>query len=599
MHLLESLPRFLFLTGKGGVGKTSVACAAALHLGESGRRVLLVSTDPAPNVAQVFGQPIGNHITPIAGVRGLDALEIDPQEAAEEYRQRALAPVRDLLSAKDFAAATEQLSGSCTTEIASFNEFTALLTAGGPARVYDHVVFDTAPTGHTVRLLRLPGEWTRFLTDGLGDASCLGPMAGLEKTRDTYAAALSALSDPARTRLTLVARPQVTSLQEASRTIDELSEAGVEATNLVINGAMLRHAHADPLAEAIRDQEEAATAHMPENLRGLVTDVLPLRAGDMVGVSALKDLLSASPDPCTESQEDLTMATTTVPAHRDLRGLIEELTQKDHGLVMVMGKGGVGKTTLAAALAVGLADHGKDVLLTTTDPAAHLAWTVSDVPFDVSAIDPDVASRSYRDHVMATKGATLDEEGRANLAEDLRSPCTEEVAVFEAFSAAVEQADRRFVVMDTAPTGHTVLLMDATGSYHRELVRNSPEKAGVTPLTRLRDPDLTHIVIATLPETTPVLEAIDLHHDLERAGLHPWAWIVNRSLTMVETSDPLLSRRSIAENTPIEAASCQGGRVVVVPYLARPPKGIAALRAMVGGRGTLDGTALGALASPV
>ncbi len=582
-RLLHDVPRFLLLTGKGGVGKTSVACAAAVELAGMGRRILLVSTDPASNIAQVFSQAIGNRITPIAAVVGLDALEIDPEEAAEEYRRRALAPVRDILSARDLAAAAEQLSGSCTTEIASFNEFTSLLADEAATRAYDHVVFDTAPTGHTVRLLKLPGEWTGFLEDGLGDASCLGPMSGLEKARATYASALAALADPARTRLALVTRPQTTSFAEASRTADELAEAGILATHLVINGVLPEGAEADPLACSMRCSEQAAIAAMPENLTGLATDTLTLRGADIVGLSALRSLLSDAPD---EAPHDTARP---VGAHLEGRGLsrlIGELAVGDHGLVMVVGKGGVGKTTLASAIAVGLSDLGKDVLLTTTDSAAHLAWTLGPhgAPFEVSSIDPEAATREYRDHVMATKGASLDDEGRANLAEDLRSPCTEEVAVYHAFSQAVAQADHRFVVMDTAPTGHTLLLMDATGSYHREVTRNNPDLADTTPLARLQDRELTRIVVAALPETTPVLEASDLQADLERAGIRPWAWVVNRSVDATDTTSPLLRRRALAEAGPVAAARAQCDRLAVVPFLAETPTGIDALRDMTGAR---------------
>ncbi|CEG88301.1 arsenical pump-driving ATPase [Propionibacterium freudenreichii] len=579
-HLLEEMPRFLFLTGKGGVGKTSVACASAVALASAGRKVLLVSTDPASNVAQVFGQEIGNHITAISALPGLDALEIDPQAAAEEYRARALAPVRDFLSAKDLASATEQLSGSCTTEIAAFNEFTDLLTAHGPGAGYDHVVFDTAPTGHTVRLLKLPGEWSQFLSDGLGDPSCLGPMSGLEKTRDSYAEALGALADPGRTRLALVARAQESSLHEASRTFDELLEAGIAATHLVING-LLPGAHSDDaLARSISHQESEAIGSAPARLRALVTDTLELRHGDMVGVDALRTLLSSTAQ-TEDSDVDVNQPRKPSVAGPQLSELIAELSQRDHGLVMVMGKGGVGKTTLASALAMGLADRRKDVLLTTTDPAAHLDWTIAgQAPFDVTSIDPEVATRQYRDHVMATKGASLDEQGRANLAEDLRSPCTEEVAVFQSFAQAVEQSDHRFVVMDTAPTGHTLLLMDATGSYHREVARNSPELASTTPLTRLRDPGHTAVIIATLPETTPVLEASGLQDDLERAGIRPWAWVINRSLSATDTEDPFLQRRIEAETAPIAAARSNCPRTAQVAYLASPPVGLGALRAV-------------------
>ncbi|HMQ38952.1 MAG TPA: arsenical pump-driving ATPase, partial [Micropruina sp.] len=467
MRFLDELPRYVFFTGKGGVGKTSVACATAVDLADRGRRVLLVSTDPASNVGQVFGQPVGDRITPITVVPGLDALEIDPEEAAAQYRDRTLAPVRNFLSAADLAAVTEQLSGACTTEIASFNQFTDLLAGTDVTDGYDHVVFDTAPTGHTIRLLQLPGEWTRFIDDGKGDTSCLGPMSGLEKSRSTYGRALATLADPASTRLVLVARAQHSALTEAARTVDELAEAGVQATHLVVNGVMPSGADSDPLADTIREREQRALADLPPQLAGLAGDHIALRGVDMVGVPALRSLLSVDAA-VVDVDQTWTAAAATLPG---MDALVAELASADRGLVMCMGKGGVGKTTIASAVALQLVALGKDVHLTTTDPAAHLDTSLASDRLRVSSIDPEQATADYRARVMATKGATLDDDGRAALAEDLRSPCTEEVAVFQAFSHAVAEARHRFVVMDTAPTGHTLLLMDATGSYHNEIVR--------------------------------------------------------------------------------------------------------------------------------
>ena len=463
MKFLEGLPRFVFFTGKGGVGKTSVACATAVALAGRGRRVLLVSTDPASNVGHVFGQRIGNRVTAVASVAGLDALEIDPEEAAAQYRDRTLAPIRDLVSPADLTSVTEQLSGACTTEIASFNEFTDLLVDGDLTRAYDHIIFDTAPTGHTVRLLQLPGEWTRFIDDGLGDTSCLGPMSGLEKSRATYGEALEALADPGRTRLVLVARAQDGALAEASRTARELAEVGIRAGHLVVNAVLPAGADGDPLADAIREREQAALAGMPADLAAMATDVLPLRGWDVVGVAALRALLdqdAADPAPATAGV-GVAGPTTPLPG---LEALVDSLAGRGHGLVMFMGKGGVGKTTIATAVARGLAARGREVHLTTTDPADRVDRSLAGAGLSVSSINPEQATAAYRARVMAGKGATLDEDGRAQLAEDLRSPCTEEVAVFQAFSQAVAEARRRIVVMDTAPTGHTLLLMDATGS---------------------------------------------------------------------------------------------------------------------------------------
>ena len=574
MRFLTAPTRFLFFTGKGGVGKTSIACATAVRLAEAGDRVLLVSTDPASNVGQVFSQTIGNMITPVTSVDGLDALEIDPEQAAAEYRERIVGPVRGLLPEKEIASITEQLSGSCTTEIASFNEFTGLLADPSLIAGYDQVIFDTAPTGHTIRLLKLPGDWTGFLDAGKGDASCLGPLSGLEKQRAVYAGAVAALADPTVTSLVLVARAQASSLAEIARTADELTDTGIRPSNVVINGVMPRTAGAvDDLAQAIRDRESAAIAGMPVSLADLPRDLIDLKPENMVGVAALRSLFddaSAVPeDTSTRTPEDMAAS---------LDALIDELATDGHGLIMCMGKGGVGKTTIAAAIAIRLAQKGHEVHLTTTDPAGHLAdaigGEVSMPSLTVSRIDPQQAVQEYRDHVMNTKGKNLDDAGRAVLAEDLMSPCTEEVAVFRQFSHLVNEARRRFVVMDTAPTGHTLLLMDAAGSYHREIARNMPSgTAYATPMMRLQDPDYTKILLVTLPETTPVLEASGLEDDLKRAGIEPWAWVVNQSLAAASTTSPLLRHRAAQERGPVDSVRSRARRLAIVPLLQQEPIG--------------------------
>ena len=563
-----TVPRFVFFTGKGGVGKTSLACATAVALTDQGKRVLLVSTDPASNVGQVFDTAIGNEITPIDGVKGLDALEIDPQAAAEQYRQRIVGPVRGLLPEAEIASMIEQLSGSCTTEIAAFDEFTNLLADPDATSDYDHVIFDTAPTGHTLRMLSLPGSWTKFLDDGLGDASCLGPLAGLEKHHETYTAAVAALTDAEHTALVLVARAQPGALNEAARTVQELADIGINATHLIIN-AVMPATENEPLAVAIRTREQKAIADTPAALRALQTIQIPLNPANMVGVPALRSLLATAGGKPVSTAAQPVDVTTEWPA---LSALIDELSQLDHGLVMCMGKGGVGKTTLAVAVALALAGRGKDVHLTTTDPAGHFDEAIADGGLTVSRIDPEQAVREYRQRVMATKGATLDEPGRAVLAEDLMSPCTEEIAVFERFADAVAQSDHRIVVMDTAPTGHTVLLMDATGSYHREVTRHLADgQHTVTPLVRLQDPDNTRIIIVTLPETTPVLEAEQLAADLARASIHPWAWVVNQSLAAAKPATGLLATRAAAEPPLIQRVQHQTLRLAVVPTLAQEP----------------------------
>jgi arsenite-transporting ATPase len=582
MKFLEHPPRFLFFTGKGGVGKTSLACATAIRLAESGRRILLVSTDPASNVGQVFGVAIGNRITPLDAVPGLSALEIDPEAAAQGYRDRIVGPVRGVLPEDVVKGIEEQLSGACTTEIAAFDEFTVLLTDSALVADYDHIVFDTAPTGHTIRLLQLPGAWSGFLDAGKGDASCLGPLAGLEKQRAQYKAAVDALADSGRTRLILVARAQQATLREVARTHEELAAIGLTQPHLVINGILpLGEAENDPLAAAIVRREQAALAEIPDALRTLPRDQVALKPFNIVGVDALRRLLipesSLSP-PAHEAS--------WTPDAPDLNSLVERIAADEHGLVMLMGKGGVGKTTLAAAIAVALARRGLPVHLTTSDPAAHLAETLPDAPGNlaVSRIDPHVETERYRAHVLETKGKSLDTQGRALLEEDLRSPCTEEIAVFQAFSRIIREAGQKFVVMDTAPTGHTLLLLDATGAYHREVTRQmrATNLHYTTPMMRLQDSKQTKILIVTLAETTPVLEAANLQADLKRAGIEPWAWIVNQSLAAAHSRSPLLRQRALNERARIEDVAVQhAARYAVVALQKEEPVGIDRLRALV------------------
>ncbi len=578
MHFLNAPPRFLFFTGKGGVGKTSIACATAVALADQGRRVLLVSTDPASNVGQVFGVPLGNRATPIAAVPRLSAIEIDPQAAAQGYRDRIVGPVRGRLPDEVVRGIEEQLSGACTTEIAAFDEFTGLLMDTALTGQFDHVVFDTAPTGHTIRLLQLPGAWSAFLDAGKGDASCLGPLAGLDKQRTQYHGALDALSDPTRTRLILVARPQRASFLEVARTYDELRAIGFKQQQLVINGVLPpAEAQADPLAFALHRRETEAIDTMPAPLRELVCDRLPLKGFDVVGVDALRRLFGAD----IVAPPVRNTAPVQLPA---LASLVNEVAADGHGLVMVMGKGGVGKTTVAAAIAVALAERGLPVHLTTSDPAAHLqgalAGTVPNLA--VSRIDPHAETERYRAHVLATKGAGLDAQGRALLEEDLRSPCTEEIAVFQAFSRIIREAARTFVVMDTAPTGHTLLLLDATGAYHREVSRQMGRSGMhfVTPMMQLQDPAQTKVLIVTLAETTPVLEAAGLQDDLRRAGIEPWAWVVNQSLAAATPSSPLLRARAAAEEGQLARVSTLARRLAVVPLCAEEPVGPERLRAL-------------------
>lgn len=584
MQFLDQPPRFLFFTGKGGVGKTSIACATAIKLAENGKHVLLVSTDPASNVGQVFGISIGNHITAVPAVPNLAALEIDPQAAAQVYRDRIVGPVRGILPDDVVRGIEEQLSGACTTEIAAFDEFTALLIDSPVTDDYDHIIFDTAPTGHTIRLLQLPGAWSGFLEEGKGNASCLGPLSGLEKQREQYKAAVDALADGKRTRLILVARAQQSTLREVARTHEELAGIGLKQQYLVINGILPKiEAETDRLAAAIYQREQSSLNAIPEVLKQLPRDLVALKAFDLVGLDALRQLLIDSPYQVHEVSDLLVEV-----SKQSLSQLVDGIAKEGHGLVMTMGKGGVGKTTIAAAVAVELASRGLPVHLTTSDPAAHLSDTLSGSldNLTVSRIDPHEETERYRQNVLDSKGAQLDAHGRALLEEDLRSPCTEEIAVFQAFSRIIREAGKKFVVMDTAPTGHTLLLLDATGAYHREVARQM-DKAHLhytTPMMQLQDPKQTKILIVTLAEKTPVLEAANLQEDLRRAGIEPWAWVINNSIAATKTTSALLHQRALNELVEINAVAKQlAKRYALVPMLQDEPVGVERLHQLASG----------------
>lgn len=566
---LNNLPRFLFFTGKGGVGKTSLSCATAVMLADNGKNTLLVSTDPASNLGQVLKTEINSHTTPVNGINRLWAINIDPRQSAEKYRERVVGPYRGVLPNAAVAEIEEQLSGACTVEIAAFDEFSRLMTDTSLLSKFDHIIFDTAPTGHTLRLLNLPAAWKGYLESSSGNTSCLGPMSGLDGNKQQFEATLKALMDERTTRLALVARPDKHSIAEAHRTGKELTVLGVTNQQWVINGVLEQDDNQDEVSLAMRRREKNALENIPADLRKLPQIKIGLSPIPPIGIPALrvifqKQILSSEPisDNCNE----------TIAANAwTLPELINDLNLSS-GIIMIMGKGGVGKTTLASILAAEMANKGARVHLTTSDPAAHLDFSLADTHpnLRVSRINPQTEIELYRKEVMQQAGAQLDDEGRRLLEEDLRSPCTEEIAVFRAFAKIVEEARDSLVVLDTAPTGHTLLLLDATEAYHREVSRNRssiPDEVKNL-LPRLRDTSYTKVLLTTLPEATPVQEAVDLQKDLKRAGIFPYAWIINQSLTPLTVSNPVLRARQKNEGVYIRKVQDIASRIVIVPWQA-------------------------------
>lgn len=563
--------RYLFFTGKGGVGKTTTASAVAVALADAGKRTLIISTDPASNLDDVFGLTARSEPTPVPGVAGLFVSNLDPEAAAAAFKERAVGPYRGVLPEAAITSMEEQLSGACTVEVAAFNEFTAVLATPEDTAEYDHVIFDTAPTGHTLRLLTLPSAWSGYVDEHPAGASCLGPLAGLDQRREQYATAVATLADPALTTLVLVARAEDSALREAARASSELQALGVANQRLVINGLLPEHDD-DPAARAYTERQAAALADAPAQLAAFPTAGVRLIAADITGLEALRQLAGSGHD---SDAPDAESAGVELPG---LDELIDELYAAGRGVVLTMGKGGVGKTTLAAAIAIALVDRGHDVTLSTTDPAAHITDALADAAHDaliVERIDPAVETARYTDEVM-NAAAGLDEEGRALLEEDLRSPCTEEIAVFRAFAHTVDAARERIVVLDTAPTGHTLLLLDAAQSYQREVQRTNADVPSEVSelLARLRNPEFARMLVVTLAESTPVHEAERLQTDLRRAGIEPYGWVINASLSAADTEHRTLRARAAAEHAHIDRVRDElSPRTWLVGWQPEPPVG--------------------------
>ncbi len=537
----EVFTKYLFFTGKGGVGKTSTACATAVSLADSGKRVMLISTDPASNLQDVFETELNNKGVSIPGVPGLLVANLDPIEAAAEYRESVIAPYRGQLPDAVLKNMEEQMSGSCTVEIAAFNEFSKFITDEQIQDKFDSIIFDTAPTGHTLRMLQLPSAWSSFISENTHGASCLGQLSGLESKREIYKKAVKTLSDGTLTTLILVSRPEVTPLKEAARASYELKDIGVKNQIMIMNGLLTEYD--DTISESLYKKQQAAIAGMPEELKKLKCSFIPLRSYPITGLKNVRALLENDSDTVSEDNVNADI----IPGLKDV---IDDLYQSGKKVIFTMGKGGVGKTTIAASVALGLAARGKKVHLTTTDPAAHLKFVMSKTDkITMSHIDEKEELKKYQQEVLNKARETMSEEDLAYIEEDLRSPCTQEIAVFRAFADIVEKAEDQIVVIDTAPTGHTLLLLDSTQSYNQEIKRSQgdvPDSAKKL-LPRLRNKNETEVIIVTLAETTPVYEALRLEADLKRAGIAAKWWVINSSLYRTGTTNHLLSAKASNE----------------------------------------------------
>lgn len=588
---LKKAPKFLFFTGKGGVGKTSMACSTAVGLAEQGKKILLISTDPASNLDEVLETKLASVPTPVKGVGGLFAMNINPIVAAYEYRERMVGPYRDILPAATIQQMEEQLSGACTVEIAGFSEFSKFVGDETIIKDYDHVVLDTAPTGHTLRLLNLPAAWNEFIEDNKTGSSCLGPVSGLSEQKILFEKVIKALKNPEKTLLVMVSRAEEMSFKEANRASLELRELGLTNQHLIING-LFESDSEDEVAKAFDLKSKQALGKIPADLKELSTTKVPFRPYGVMGLNALKSVCCNIEDKSCLDEAHIFEAKSkeVLKKLENWSDFINDIESQGHGVVMTMGKGGVGKTTMAAMIATELAKKGHTVLLSTTDPAAHVADSIGEsLPnLHVDRIHPEIETAKYVEVVLEKNRGKISEADIALLEEELRSPCIEEIAVFQAFAKTVAKGHDQFIVLDTAPTGHTLLLLDSTEAYHREVAKSADDLPDEVKqlLPRIRDSKFTKILIVALPEATPTHEAEALQTDLKRAGIEPYGWVINRSFAISGTKDNVLLAKGLNELDYIaEITDKLSAKAVLSPWLGEELFGAAALKKLIEDKG--------------
>ncbi|GIN86026.1 arsenical pump-driving ATPase [Heyndrickxia sporothermodurans] len=578
-HQLKT--KFIFLTGKGGVGKTSTASATSVALAEQGNKVLLVSTDPASNLQDVFGIELDSIPRVVPNVENLYVSNIDPEESARKYQESVVEPYRGKFPEEVIASMEEQLSGACAVEIAAFDEFTNFLSNKEIVKQYDHIIFDTAPTGHTLRLLNLPSAWNGFLEENTHGASCLGPLSGLSNKKILYSSSVSTLSDPSKTTLLLITRPESSALLEADRASKELEEIGITNQVLIINGLLQNYNKDDEVSQAFYNRQRNALNKIPDNLKQIAKYSLPYVPYSLTSVSQLRNLFN----PTNKGSINPNNIEIKSMIDYKLKDMVNELSVNNTKLVFAMGKGGVGKTTIASAIAVGLVEKGHKVHLTTTDPAAHLEYQFKSNQLNqnltISSINPKEEVKRYKEKVIENAAQNLNEEGLAYLKEDLNSPCTEEIAVFQAFAEVVSKSENEFVVIDTAPTGHTLLLLDASQSFSKEIEKSTGEvsESSKELLPRIRNSEETAVVIVTLAEATPVLEASRLQDDLRRANINPKWWVINQSLYAANTNDPVLKGKAMIEKEWIQVVNeNKAEKTILIPWFSEEKIGYEKLK---------------------
>jgi arsenite-transporting ATPase len=596
---------FIFFSGKGGVGKTSMACTAAVRLADEGKRTLLVTTDPASNLADVFEQAIGHQVTPIDGVPNLWAMEIDPDRAAQEYRDRALAPIRAAFPAQMVQVIEEQMSGPCTTEVAAFDRFTDFLDLPvGGGQSFDTVIFDTAPTGHTLRLLELPAEWSQSIdaaAAGNGQ-TCIGPAAAIQDAKHKYERALAAMRDPAQATFTFVLHPEAIAIKETKRAIAELGKLGIHTHQLIVNSIIPVEETGNQLFAARSLMQQGYLRQIAAELP-LPTRRMALLPGEIKGVERLRAVGRLFFDGQAEkvaASAPLRSGRQTVLATSQL-GIMERLVPNGHNrTVFFAGKGGVGKTVASCTTAVWLARQGYRTLLLTTDPAAHLGDVlgvpVGDTPAPVpgvpnlwaAKIDPKVAAEAYKARILEdARRRGRPPEALSVMAEELDSPCTEEMAAFDRFIDYASQKDWPVIVFDTAPTGHTLRLLELPVDWSQQLdikIFASVDSSAADDVAKarfgeviamMRDPERSTFAFVMYPEATPILEAGRAVDELRTVGIEPGLVVANMVIPEGQATTPFTqARRAMQVKYLAEMTTRFPVPVVQIPLLPGEVKGL-------------------------
>lgn len=593
------MTRYLFFSGKGGVGKTTMAAATAIHYAIEGKKTLIVTTDPASNLADVFEQGIGHKVTAIRGVSNLSAMEIDPDEATREYKERIIGAFREIMPEDVIASLEENLSGPCTTEMASFDRFIDFMEGSE----YDVIVFDTAPTGHTIRLLELPVDWSKHIEEsakGSGQ-TCLGPVQTIQDSKEKYDRATALLKDPSRTIFFFVMRPEELSLYETLRASKELETIGIKSGAIIINGILPEEVCDITFFKKKYYSQQSVIRQTAKAITQPKSHMF-LRDNEVKGVSALKAIArelftGQKPSNATLPEQPAYLAPT--PERPDIDALF--LPGGQTKAIFFTGKGGVGKTSVSCIAAVYLAQKGIKTLLVTTDPAAHIGEVldikvgsrpekITDNLFAVM-VNQQEAFQEYKERVLNEARGKYSEDMLATMEEELNSPCTEEMAAFDKFIKYIEGKDYEVVVFDTAPTGHTLRLLDLPFDYAKqvEMMVSAAESAEIKETTQnrfrdiistLRDKNRTIFSLVLYPESTPIMESYRAMLDLKEAGIETQLVIANMVLQEeVCTNNFFRNRRQMQLKYLEEIRERFNLPVLQLPLLQEEIKGLNRLKA--------------------